>query len=178
MWRGNNIPDPGLLLIGALDSQRTPFNGARRPLGHTGIVRAALRGRSSCGAGPHHNQPHPILWPLRWVGIGGRPPGPTLSSFIHHAIKLSSCCCFFLFMLLGGVGDVLILASYQESPCDFSSATRPWGADPVLIGTQRACLDYDYTCKYTCFTFLTAFYHINIQHLDCFHFATCRLWFY
>lgn len=29
---------------------------------------------------------------LGWVGIGGRPPGPTLWSFMHHANLLSSCC--------------------------------------------------------------------------------------
>lgn len=103
--------------------------------------------------------------PLGGVGIGGRPPGPTtLWSFMHHAILLSSCCCFFFFlsMLLGGVGDVLILASYQESPCEFSSATRLWGANPFLIGTQRARLDYDYTCKYTCSLFLLPLYQKKI----------------
>ena len=102
--------------------------------------------------------PNPLASPLGGVGIGGRPPGPTLWSFMHHAILLSSCCCF-LSMLLGGVGDVLILASYQESPCEFSSATHPWGTNPFLIGTLRARLDYDYACKYTRSIFLVPFYH-------------------
>lgn len=52
---------------------------------------------------PTSLSPNPLASPLGGVGIGGRPPGPTLWSFMHHAILLSSCCCF-LSMLLGGVG--------------------------------------------------------------------------
>lgn len=126
---GNTIPDPCFLLIGALDSQQTPFNGARRPPGRS------LKGWSSCGCfSPSQPRSHPILSVLQRVGIGSRPPGPTLWSFIDHAIMLSSSCwcCFLLFFppfslttSLAGVGDVLILASYQELSCEFSSATRP-----------------------------------------------------
>lgn len=126
---GNTIPNPCFLLIGALDSQQTPFNGARRPPGRS------LKGWSSCGCfSPSQPRSHPILSVLQRVGIGSRPPGPTLWSFMDHAIMLSSSCwcCFLLFfspfsltMSLAGVGDVLILASYQELSCEFSSATRP-----------------------------------------------------
>lgn len=53
---------------------------------------------------------HPILWPLHWVGIGGRPPGHTrCCSIIHHAIMLSCCC--FSSMLLGAVGGCYNLCS-------------------------------------------------------------------
>lgn len=97
---GNNIPDPGLLLTGALDSQQTPFNGTRRPLGHTGILSAPLVWCSP----PSRPYPHPILWPLRWVGIWGRPPGPTLWFLYesrHHALLLLL---FFLIHVIGWSG--------------------------------------------------------------------------
>lgn len=64
---------------------------------------------------------HPAANPLAcapgWVGIGARPPGPTLWSFTHHANLLSSLLplhTFFLLllfyqrMLLGWSRDVLI----------------------------------------------------------------------
>lgn len=115
---------------------------------------------------------NPLASPLGGVGIGGRPPGPTLWSFMHHANLPSSCCCCcccFFIHVIGWSGDVLILESYQECPCELSSATHPWGMKPFLIGTQRARLDYDYACKYTCSFFLVPFYH-NIYFV--FYFQT------
>lgn len=120
--------------------------------------------------------PNPLASPLGgvgWGGLGADPPGPTLWSFMHHAILLSSCCCFFFFFIhvIGWSGDVLIPDSYQESPCELSSATHPRGTSPFLIGTQRARLDSDYACKYTCCSSLVPFHH-NIY--TAFYFQTCR----
>lgn len=97
---GKHYPRSMLFIDWGSGLPADPFNGARRPLGHTGTLGAPLRGRPLCGARPHPVCAlHPILWPHCWVGwgIGGRPPGPTLWSFMHHAILLSSCCCFLFF---------------------------------------------------------------------------------
>lgn len=104
---------------------------------------------------------HPILWPLRWVGwgLGADPPGPPSGpSCITPSCSIPAAVFFFIHVI-GWSGDVLILDSYQESPCESSSATHPRGTNPFLIGTQSARLDYDYACKYTCSIFLLPFYH-------------------
>lgn len=141
---GNTIPDPWFLLIGGLDSQQTAFNGARRTLGHTDILACVW-----CLCPSQPSSPNPLASPLGGVGIG------VLHASRHPALFLL----LFFIHVIGWSGDVLILESYQESPCEFSSATHPWGLNPLLIGTQRACLDYDCACKYTCSIFLVPFYH-------------------
>lgn len=76
---GKHYPRSMLFIDWGSGLPADPFNGARRPLGHTGTLAAPLRGRPLCGARPHSVRAlHPILWPHRWVGwgggIGGRPP--------------------------------------------------------------------------------------------------------
>ncbi len=156
---GNTIPDPCFLLIGSLDSQRTPFNGARRPLGHTDTLACNLpltqsSGLSTGRGGDWGQTP----WAHPLVLHASRHPALFLLLFFIHVI--------------GWSGDVLILDSYQESPREFSSATHPWGTNPFLIGTHRARLDCDYTCKYTCSVFLVPFYH-NIYVVSIFRLDVC-----
>lgn len=151
-------------MIGALDSQRTPSNGSRRPLGHTDILGESLRGWPLCGA---HIQSSGLS--TGWGGDWGQTPWA--HPLVLHASRKPA---LFLLLLLfihviGWSGDVLILESYQECPCELPSATHPWGMKPFLIGTQRARLDYDYACKYTCSFFLVPFHH-NIYFV--FYFQT------
>lgn len=110
VWGGNTIPDPCFLLIGALDSQRTPFNGARRPPGHTGTLAAPRRGPALVrrSSSPSHSHPITPASPQAGEGIegvGGWVPPPTLWSFMQHA-SLPSSCFFFFFLatLLGELG--------------------------------------------------------------------------
>lgn len=175
---GKHYPRSMLFIDWGSGLPADPFNGARRPLGHTGTLAAPLRGRPLCGARPHPVRAlHPILWPHRWVGwgggIGGRPPWA--HPLVLHASRnpaLFLLLFFFFFIhVIGWSGDVLIPDSYQESPCKLSSATHPRGTSPFLIGTQRARLDSDYACKYTCCSSLVPFHH-NIY--TAFYFQTCR----
>lgn len=120
--------------------------------------------------------PNPLASPLGGVGWGdwgqtplGPPSGP---SCITQSCSLPAAVFFSFFIhVIGWSGDVLIPDSYQESPCELSSATHPRGTSPFLIGTQRARLDSDYACKYTCCSSLVPFHH-NIY--TAFYFQTCR----
>ncbi len=75
-WGENTIPDPCFSLIGCLDSQWISFNGARRPLGHTGTLSAPLRGRPLCGARPHpdHALTQSSGFSTGWGGDWGQTP--------------------------------------------------------------------------------------------------------
>lgn len=120
------------VLIGALASQQTPSNGAKRPLGHTGRLGALLGGWPSCGARPHPNNALTQSSGLSagWGGDWGQTPWAhplVLHASRHPALFLL----LFFTHVIGWSGDVLILDSYQESPREFSSATHPWGMNPI-----------------------------------------------
>lgn len=151
---GGALSQIHFLLIRTLDSQQTPSNGSRQPLGHTDTLNAPLRSWPLCGANIQS-------YGLSAVRGGDWGQTPWAHPLVLHASRKPAR--FLLLLLLfihviGWSGDVLILDSYQECPCELSSATHPWGMKPFLIGTQRARLDCDYACKYTCSIFLVRFY--------------------
>ena len=91
-------------------------------------------------------------------GLGADPLGPPSGpSCITQSCSIPAA--VFFIHVIGWSGDVLIPDSYQESPCELSSATHPRGTNPFLIGTQRARLDSDYACKYTCCSSQVPFHH-------------------
>lgn len=129
---------------------------------------------------------NPPASPPGWVGIGGRPPGPTLWSFMHHANLLSSCCrccCCLLFYpcywverrcfnpgLMAGVSRWALICN-----------THPFGVGgvrPFLIGTQRVRLDYYYACKYTCSLFCGTILSQHVFGTLFFYFRLCCLEFF
>lgn len=101
---GKHYPRSMLFIDWGSGLPADPFNGARRPLGHTGTLAAPLRGRPLCGARPHSVRAlHPILWPHRWVGWGGgdwgqTPLGPPSGpSCITQSCSLPAAVFFFFY---------------------------------------------------------------------------------
>lgn len=91
--RGETLSQIHFLLIGALDSQRTPSNGSRRPLGHTDILGAPLRGWPLCGA---HIQSSGLS--TGWGGDWGQTPWA--HPLVLHASRKPALFLLLLLLLL------------------------------------------------------------------------------